>query len=223
MPLLFAAGEGWHPGVIGIVAARLKERYHRPAIVVALDGGIGKGSGRSVRGLDLGAMVIAARQSGLLVNGGGHAMAAGLTVAQDKIPELRAFLTARVEKFLEASPLVPTLMLDGMLAGAAATPDFIAQLDRLKPFGTGNPEPRFAIPSCRIVRADLVGDKHVRCILSAAGATVKGIAFRALDNPLGAALLKPQGRALHLAGYLRRDNWNGQDRVQFQIEDGAFA
>lgn len=221
--LLLIAGEGWHPGVIGIVAARLKERYHRPTIVIALDGDIGKGSGRSVRGLDLGAMVIAARQAGLLINGGGHAMAAGLTVARGRVDALRAFLNQRTAQFLAETPLLPTLVLDGVLSGAAATPDFLAGLSRLKPFGTGNPEPRFALPTCRVVRADVVGEKHVRIIIDHSGTRLTGIAFRALENALGKALLKPEGRTLHLAGYIRPDNWNGRNGVQVQVEDAAFA
>ncbi|MGB4100799.1 MAG: single-stranded-DNA-specific exonuclease RecJ [Alphaproteobacteria bacterium] len=221
--LLLVAGEGWHPGVIGIVAARLKERYHRPTIVVALDGDVGKGSGRSVRGLDLGAMVIAARQAGLLINGGGHAMAAGLTVAREQVEHLRDFLNQRTARFLEETPLTPTLVLDGMLAGIGMTPEFVAGLNRLKPFGTGNPEPRFVVPSCRIVRADVVGEKHVRVIIDSAGTRVIGIAFRAMDNPLGKELLKPEGRNFHLAGYIRPDNWNGRNGVQLQIEDAAAA
>lgn len=221
--LILVAGEGWHPGVIGIVAARLKERYHRPAIVIALEGETGKGSGRSIRGLDLGAMVIAARQAGLLLNGGGHAMAAGLTVARGQVEALRAFLHERVEKFLADSPLTPSLTVDGIISGASATEDFLAGLERLKPFGAGNAEPRFVLPSCRIARADVVGEKHVRCILNHTGAYIQAIAFRALDNPLGAALLQHKGRTLHLAGYLRQDNWNGRGRVQLQIDDGAWG
>ena len=221
--LLLIAGEGWHPGVIGIVAARLKERYHRPTIVVALDGNVGKGSGRSVRGLDLGAMVIAARQAGLLINGGGHAMAAGLTVARDQVAALRDFLNQRTAQFLAETPLAPTLMLDGLLAGAGATPEFVAGLDRLKPFGTGNPEPRFVLPSCRIVRADVVGEKHVRVIIDSAGTRITGITFRAMENPLGKTFLKTEGRNFHLAGYIRPDNWNGRNSVQLQIEDAAVG
>lgn len=221
-PFLLLAAEGWHPGVIGIVAARLKDRYHRPCFIIGLDGETGKGSGRSIRGLDLGAMVIAARQAGLLINGGGHAMAAGLTVERANIAPLRAFFAERTAKFLAASPIVPSLTLDGMVAGGAATPDFIAQLERLKPFGTGNPEPRFALPSCRIARADVVGEKHVRVIFTCGGTRLTGIAFRALESALGKALLESR-EPLHLAGYLRADNWNGRNGVQLQIEDAALS
>jgi single-stranded-DNA-specific exonuclease len=222
-PFLLIAGEGWHPGVIGIVASRLKDRYHRPTFVIGLDGDMGKGSGRSIRGLDLGAMVIAARQAGLLINGGGHAMAAGLTVARDMVNPLRQFMQERTAHYLAASPIVPSVTLDGLVSGAAATPDFIDQLERLKPFGTGNPEPRFVLPACKIVRADVVGQNHVRVIFTCGGARVTGIAFRVLDQALGAALLQSKGQALHLAGYLRPDNWNGRNGVQLQIDDAAFV
>ncbi|MBI1272510.1 MAG: single-stranded-DNA-specific exonuclease RecJ [Alphaproteobacteria bacterium] len=222
-PLVFAAGEGWHPGVIGIVAARLKERYHRPTIVVALDGDTGKASGRSVRGLDLGSVVIAARQEGLLLNGGGHAMAAGFTVSRETLEKLKQFLTDRVKKLIEASPLVPSLTIDGLLAGPGASAGFAQRLGVLEPFGTGNPEPRFAVPDCKIVKADVVGENHVRCIIMAGPARLGGIAFRALDNPLGKALLESRGRMMHLAGTLKLDEWQGVERVQLQIADAAFA
>lgn len=222
-PMLVLAADGWHPGVIGIVAARLKDLYHRPTFVIALEGDLGKGSGRSIRGFDLGAMVISARQAGLLLNGGGHAMAAGLTVARERLADLRSFMQERVAKYLASSPLVPSLTLDGMLSGAAATPDFIAQLERLKPYGTGNSEPRFAMPACTIVRADVVGEAHVRVIFTCGGARLTGIAFRVLDQPLGKALLQSKGQPLHLAGYLRADTWNGRNAVQLQIADAAWS
>ncbi|RJF84195.1 single-stranded-DNA-specific exonuclease RecJ [Azospirillum cavernae] len=227
--LVFVAGEGWHPGVIGIVAARLKERYSRPACVVALeeqpDGTvIGKASGRSVRGVDLGAAVIAARQDGLLIGGGGHRMAAGFTVAGDKLDALRAFLASRVAEQMAAMPLVPTLELDGALSVGAATTALVNTLNTLGPYGTGNAEPRFAITDARVVRADVVGANHVRCILQGNdGGRLKAIAFRALDSDLGQALLTGKGTPFHLAGILRIDRWNGAEGVQLLIDDAAPA
>ncbi len=226
--LVFVAGEGWHPGVIGIVAARLKERYSRPACVVALEetGGvvIGKASGRSVRGVDLGAAVIAARQEGLLIGGGGHRMAAGFTVAGEKLEALREFLSARVAEQVAAAPLVPTLELDGALAVGAATPALVETLNRLGPYGTGNAEPRFALTDARVVRADVVGANHVRCILQGNdGGRLKAIAFRALDGDLGQALLTGRGMPFHIAGVLRIDRWNGAEGVQLLIDDAAPA
>ena len=222
--LVYAAGEGWHPGVIGIVASRLKERYGRPACVVAVADGIGKGSGRSVQGVDLGAAVIAARQAGLLINGGGHPMAAGFTVPADRVADLHAFLAARLGAGLNGEAPRPTLDLDAALQPGAATPELIAQLERLAPFGSGNAEPRFALPAMRVMRADRAGEAHVRCILAGSdGARLKAIAFRSLENGLGRALLQPSGPALHLAGHLRADRWQGRNSVQFLIEDGAVA
>ena len=225
--LVFVAGEGWHPGVIGIVASRLKERYSRPTCVVALEEGpdgarIGKASGRSVRGVDLGAAVIAARQAGLLIAGGGHRMAAGFTVAAARMEELRAFLAGRVAEQVAAAPLVPTLELDGALSVGACTPALVTMLDKLGPFGTGNAEPRFAVSDARVVRADVVGANHVRCILSGAdGGRLKAIAFRALETELGKALLTSGGAPLHIAGVLRIDRWNGQEGIQLLIDDAA--
>jgi len=225
LPIAFAASEGWHPGVIGIVAGRLKDRYNRPACVVALESGIGKGSGRSVAGFALGAAVIAARQAGLLINGGGHAMAAGFTVAEEKVAALRDFLGERVHAEAGPEGLVPELGVDGALMPAAATPEFVMQLERLAPFGAGNAEPRFAFPGLRVMRADLVGNAHVRLILGepAGGQRLKAIAFRSLDTDLGRALLNGRGQAFHLAGHLRADTWNGRNEVQLLIDDAAAA
>ena len=222
---VFVAGEGWHPGVIGIVASRLKERYNRPACVVAVIDGVGKGSGRSVSGVALGPAVIAARQAGLLLNGGGHAMAAGFTVPVDKLLSLRDFLAERIAEALGSEDPKPELGIDGALAAAAVTPDLTALFERLAPFGTGNAEPRFALPNLRVLRADVVGGQHVRCVLGdgAGTARLKGIAFRSLDGELGPALLNGQGRGFHLAGHLRADTWQGRNDVQLFIEDAAPA
>ena len=221
MPMAFVASENWHPGVIGIVASRLKDKFHHPALVVSLEGDIGKGSGRSVTGVDLGAQIIAARQAGLLINGGGHKMAAGFTVARDKINALQDFLAERIGKLIAAEPLVPTLTVDGLVASTSLQPAFIKQLAKLGPFGTGNSEPRFALADCKIVRADIVGEKHVSVIVMQGGTRLRGIAFRAMDSELGNALLSLKGRNCHLAGHLRIDEWQGEERVQLHIDDGA--
>ncbi|CAK0739718.1 single-stranded-DNA-specific exonuclease [Azospirillaceae bacterium] len=227
-PLVFVVGEGWHPGVIGIVAARLKERLNRPTCVVATEEGIGRASGRSVMGIDLGAAVIAARQAGLLVNGGGHRMAAGFTVVKELIEPLRVFLVERILAQSSAPPTSPVLELDGALMTGAATMDLARSLEKLGPFGNGNSEPRFAIPDARIVRADVLRDSHVRCIVSGRdGGRLKAIAFRVLDSGrpegLGRALLESGGQPMHLAGPLRLNHWNGADSVQLIIEDAALA
>ena len=221
LPLLIASGEGWHPGVIGIVAGRLKERYNRASCVIAMEGGQGKASLRSVPGLDVGAAVIAARQAGLLVNGGGHAMAAGFTVASARLDELRAFLGERLTAQL-ASPLLPVLELDGVLAPEGLTLDLVETLRLLAPFGAGNPEPRFAVKAARIITPRVVGQGHVSFrIAGATGGRVKAIAFRAADSELGHALLRNNGTPMHLAGTLRPDHWQGETSVQFVVDDGA--
>src|SRR5215471_6293602 len=223
--LVFAVAEGWHPGVIGIVAARLKERYERPACVVALADGIGKGSGRSVAGRPLGPAVIAARQAGLLINGGGHAMAAGFTVAAEKLDALRSFLIERLGDGLDHERLVPELRLDAALSVAAAQGELIDHITKLAPFGAANPEPRFVFPGVRIVHAEPVGSSHLRCILVDPLETgrLPAIAFRVAGTPLGQFLGETRGAAIHITGHLRRDGWRGGDAVELAIDDAAPA
>ena len=225
-PLICVAGEGWHPGVIGIVASRLKEKYQRPALVIGLDGDTGKGSGRSIEGVDLGSAIIAARQAGLLVNGGGHKMAAGLTVERARLADLRAFLNERIGAAVAAGEATPTLNVDAQIRLGGATNALAAAVRRLAPFGAGNPEPRFVLPDVRVAKADIVGKGHVRCILTDGGAgggkgRLKAIAFRAAGEPLGEALLNTRGLALQLAGKIRADTWQGRDGVQLIIDDAA--
>jgi len=221
---VFAVGEGWHPGVIGIVASRLKDRYNRPALVVALDGGSGKGSGRSVSGIDLGSLVIAARQQGLLEAGGGHRMAAGFTVAQEALPAFKAYLDTRIGAVIGAADWAPVQSVDAQVTVRGASAHLIEALERLGPYGAGNPEPRFALPSTMIDKAEAMGRDHVRCFLSGPdGGKLKGVAWRALGTPLGDALLNSRGRPLHLVGTLRIDPWGGYNRPQLTIHDAAWT
>ena len=221
--LTFVAASGWHPGVIGIVAARLKERYERPACVVAVADGIGRGSGRSIARLPLGPAVIAARQAGLLLNGGGHAMAAGFTVAAEKLDALRAFLAERLGDGLDREMLVPELAIDGTLSIAAAQAELIGHIESLAPFGAANPEPRFVFPTVRVAHVEPVGNGHQRCALADPLDTSRlpAIAFRAAETALGGFLAETRGTAIHIAGHLRRDSWRGGDAVQLVIEDAA--
>ena len=221
---LVVESEGWHVGVIGIVASRLVERYGRPTFVIGMDGELGKGSGRSVRGVDLGAAVIAARQSGLLVNGGGHAMAAGLTVARSALPDLTKFLDERIAPQLGAAPAVRELGIDAALAPAAATQELVGMIERAGPFGAGNALPRFALTSVRVNYAQPVGEGHVRCTLvGAERGRIDAIAFRAGQTALGPALLDPARPVLHVAGALRIDRYGGRETVRLQIDDAAAA
>ncbi|MBM3586138.1 MAG: single-stranded-DNA-specific exonuclease RecJ [Alphaproteobacteria bacterium] len=218
------AGEGWHAGVIGIVASRLVERLRRPAVVVAVEGGIAKGSGRSVPGADLGAAVLHARQAGLLMSGGGHPMAAGFTCAADRLYEVAEALERQLAPAVGAIPPTPTLGLDGALTPEAASVDLHGLVERLGPFGAGNAEPRFALVDCRIVRADVVGTGHVRCIFAGPRqGRVKAIAFRHAETAIGRALLERGGPPLHLAGTLRADRWRGEEGVLFVVDDAAQA
>ncbi|MDB5364442.1 MAG: single-stranded exonuclease [Rhodospirillales bacterium] len=220
--MVMVAGEGWHPGVVGIVASRLVERYRRPAVVIGLSGGVGKGSGRSVAGVDLGSAIIAARQSGLLRAGGGHRMAAGLTVEAGKLAELQAFLTTRC--IMNDAARVPTLNIDATLSARGATIDLVKLLDRVGPYGAGHAEPRFAFMSAQAIRPELVGNAHVRCLLGdIAGGRLKAIAFRAAESKLGQTLLAARDAPLHVAGRLQIDRWNGEERVQLIIDDVARA
>jgi single-stranded-DNA-specific exonuclease len=222
--LIFTAAHDWHPGVIGIVAGRLKERYQRPACVVAIENGVGKGSGRSVAGLHLGNAIIAAREAGILEKGGGHAMAAGFEIPEARLPDLTAFLAARFGDHMNGERLQPVLDLDAALQPGAASTDFVGALERMGPFGAGNAEPRFALPNVRLAFADIVGGAHLRLSVEGAdGQRLKAIAFRAAGNELGTLLTTARGSRLHLAGHLRRDTWQGRDSVQLIVEDAALA
>jgi single-stranded-DNA-specific exonuclease len=221
---LVVESEGWHVGVIGIVASRLVERYGRPTFVIGMDGDLGKGSGRSVRGVDLGAAVIAARQSGLLVNGGGHAMAAGLTVARSALLDLAKFLDERIAPQLGAAPAVRELGIDAALTPGAATQELVGMIERAGPFGAGNALPRFALTSVRVAYAQPVGEGHVRCsLVGAERGKIDAIAFRAGQTALGPALLDPARPVLHVAGALRIDRYGGRESVRLQIDDAASA
>ncbi len=217
-------GEGWHPGVIGIVASRLKDKFGRPSLVITLDGETGSGSGRSVNGVDLGAAVIAARQSGLLLKGGGHAMAAGLTVARAKIEELKTFLDDRLGGQMAALPAVRALHMDGGLTVSGANLELAELLESIGPYGAGNSEPRFAIAGARIIYADAIGQDqtHLRLTLGDdSGKRLKAIAFRAVETEMGQALLRHDGAPFHLAGKLRVNTWQGRSTPQLLLDDAA--
>ncbi len=219
-----AVGQDWHPGVIGIVASRLKDRFGKPAIVISLSDGIGKGSGRSIPGVDLGAAVTAARQAGHLINGGGHKMAAGLTVDEASVPVLQAFLSERLSDAIAASTRGASLGLDGSVTAAGANLDFVGTLQKAGPYGAGNPEPRFVIPNAQIVKADIVGENHVRCIITdSTRARLNTIAFRSADTEMGRNLLNHGGLTFHLAGHLRTNFWRGEASVQLTVDDAAKA
>ncbi|MFL4470629.1 single-stranded-DNA-specific exonuclease RecJ [Tateyamaria armeniaca] len=222
--LAWAAGPEWHPGVVGIVAARLKEATNRPAIVIGIEDGIGKGSGRSVSGIDLGAPIQRLAAEGLLIKGGGHKMAAGLTVAEDKIEAAMARLSELLVK-QGADALGPAdLRLSGTLMPDAATVGLLEQIDAAGPFGAGAPAPRYAFAGMRILHAKRVGETHLKLSFGApGGARLDAISFGAFDGPLGPALLGHGGASFHLAGRLEINTFRGRQSVQLRLEDAAPA
>ena len=225
-PVVIVAGRGWHPGVIGIVAGRLKEKLHRPTIVIAEDeDGTGKGSGRSISGVDLGAAVLAAKDSGLLVAGGGHAMAAGLTVAPGGIEPLRAFLCERLAGDVEQAVGGRAMLLDAALAPGGVAGGLCDELDGGGPYGAGWPSPKLAAGPARLMRVGIVGNGHVRGLACGDdGKSFKWIAFRSAETPLGAALLaSPGDQRWWLAGSIRRDEYNGGNAAEMHLEDAAPA
>ena len=223
-PLVWAAGEGWHPGVVGIVAARLKEASNRPAIVIGLENGIGKGSGRSVSGVDLGAAIQRLAAEGLLIKGGGHKMAAGLTVAQDQLEPAMERLAQLMQK-QGADQLGPAdLRVDGVLMPGAATVELIEQIERAGPYGAGAPGPRFVFPDMQIKFTKRVGESHLKLTFGdGLGATLDAISFGAYDTALGAALDAHGGARFHLAGRLEINTWRGRQTVQLRLEDATPA
>ena len=221
-----AAGRGWHPGVIGIVAGRLKEKLGRPAIVIAIDeAGVGKGSGRSIPGVDLGQAILAAKEAGIVQAGGGHAMAAGLTMDAARIPDLAAFLDERLGEKVERASEGRTLLVDAVLATGGVNPDMVAAMEAGGPYGTGWPAPRLGAGPVRVIRADVVGTNHVRAIVAGDdGRSLKAMAFRQAETALGQALLGAAShRRLWLAGRAKLDDWGSKPAAELHVEDAAWA
>jgi len=208
--------------VIGIVAGRLKEKYDRPVIVIGIENGVGKGSGRSIEGVDLGSAISEARAKGLLSAGGGHAMAAGLTIDEGKLQNFIAFLQDRLGKDVEVALQSRTYKIDGVVAATAVSKTLADRVEGAGPFGPGNPEPIFVLGDMKVEYAKIVGKGHLSCtLISDTGDKVRAIAFRAEGEPLGVVL--QSGRRIHVAGKIRADDWRGGDAAQLQITDVAEA
>ena len=222
-PIIIVAGEGWHPGVIGVVAGRIKEKYDRPVFVIAIDeNGVGKGSGRSITGVDLGAAVGQARKEGLLIAGGGHAMAAGLTVSMDQLSAFEAYLASRLRTDVDKARQNRTLWVDSVIGAQAVGKPLADRVAMVGPFGPGNAEPVFVLRDMRVKGLKVVGAGHLSCTLaSPTGEIVRAIAFRAEGEPLGEILTS--GEVVHLSGKVRVDDWRGGDSGQFHIGDAAYA
>ena len=225
MAVQVLSGHGWHPGVIGIVAGRIKEKTGKPAIVIALDEAQGKGSGRSISGVDLGAAIIAAREAGLLVAGGGHAMAAGLTIDPVRLADFTGFLDERLARDVERARAGAAMLLDLALGPGGLTPELVETLEAGGPYGVGWPAPRIAVGPVRIIKADIVGKDHLRLVASGNdGRSFKAIAFRAAETEMAQTLLhRSSGRRFHLAGRARIDDWGNRPAAELQLEDAAFA
>ena len=223
--VIITARENWHPGIAGLLASRLKERYRRPAFAIAFDpNGRGTGSGRSISGFDMGKMVRAAVDEGILVKGGGHAMAAGLTVERANLGRLRSFFEERASRVVPGLVAAHTLKIDGAVGATGATLQLIDQLESAGPYGAGHPQPVLALPAHRLTDARMVGTNHVKITVeSLDGTRLDGIAFRAVETPLGHFLLNGRGRNIHLAGSLGADFWQGTRRVQLRVLDAAPA
>jgi single-stranded-DNA-specific exonuclease len=223
MAMIVLGSEAWHKGLVGLVSSRLTDRFRRPSFVIAWDDkGNGTGSGRSIAGADIGRAVRECLAKGLAIKGGGHEMAAGITIARERLAEVEAFLLAELSSSVSAARDVAALSVDGALTPEAATVEFADLLEKAGPYGSGNPAPRFVFPAHRITFAKQAGEAHIRCSLkSGGGATIGAIAFRAVGTPMGDALLGGADRPWHVAGRLQRDTWGGRDRVEVMIEDMA--
>ncbi len=222
-PVLVTENNAWHPGIVGLLASRLKDRFKRPAFAIAFDGmGKGSGSGRSIAGVDIGAAVRAAVDAKILEKGGGHSMAAGLTVKREKLAELRSFLEEQMSQSVDRSRSNEKLLIDGALTARSATFNLIDSLERAGPYGSGHPSPVFAFPAHTISYVDRVGHSHLRLTISSGdGAKLNAIAFRVTDTPLGNLLLASRGQSLHIAGSLGINTWKGQKRIQLRVIDAA--
>jgi single-stranded-DNA-specific exonuclease len=223
-PLVWAADDGWHPGVVGIVASRLKEHAHRPAVVIGFDGDDGKGSGRSISGVDLGASIQRLAAEGLIEKGGGHKMAAGLSLNRAQLEPAMARLSELLGKQGAGTRGAGDLRLDGVLMPGAATPELVERIEAAGPFGAAAPAPRFAFPDMRIRMTRPVGDGHLKLAFSdgSAGGSIDAICFDAVRLGLD-GLQSHQGRPVHLAGRVELNHWQGRARVQLRLEDAAWA
>ena len=219
-PVIILHGENWHEGIIGIIAARIKEKYNKPAIVISINKGLGKGSGRSIHGFDLGSTIIGAVQSGLLTKGGGHKMAAGFTIDASKIDEFKEFVFRRFKSININLEEKKNYYFDAEISPSAVNNDFFEKINILAPFGSGNPEPRFIIRGVKLVNSKIVGEKHIKIVLVGSDSTtLKAISFNSVETELGSYLMKKNMKPFDIAGKLSLNEWRGQRNVEFIIDD----
>ena len=219
-PVLVLSGSNWHEGIIGIVAARLKDKFNKPVIIISIDGEIGKASARSIVGFDIGSVIIAATQNKILLKGGGHKMAGGFSINIRNIEKFKEFVFRRFRNINEDLTSEKPLYLDSTISPAAVNLDFYNKVNNLAPFGSGNPEPKFIIENLKTVNSKIVGEKHIKSVLIGKdGTTIKSIAFNAVDNDLGGYLIKKNNKTFNIAGKLSLNEWKGQSNVEFIIDD----
>ena len=219
-PIAFVYGSDWHQGVIGIVAGKLKERYNVPAFVMSVEQDEVKGSARSIAGIDLGALIIAAKEKGILTKGGGHTMAAGFSLNEDKIDEFKKFVGEYIKSKLGEEKITPIISIDGTVSLSGANEKLAEAIELLEPFGASNPEPKIIIENVYFTNQSIIGSGHVRCFLADEfGQKLKSIAFRAADTQVGKEILASKGERFDVAGTLRKDTWQGRTSLQFIIDD----
>ena len=219
-PVLILSGSNWHEGIIGIVAARLKEKFNKPVIVISIDGDIGKASARSIIGFDIGAVIIAATQEDILLKGGGHRMAGGFSIKVENIEKLKDFVLRKFKNINMDLRAKRPLLIDSIISPSAVNLEFYNKVEILSPFGSGNPEPKFIIEDVKTINGKIVGEKHVKSVLAGRdGSTIKCIAFNAAENDIGAYLLKKNNKSFNIAGKLSLNEWKGQSNVEFIIDD----
>ena len=219
-PVIILHGENWHEGVIGIIASRVKEKFNKPTIIISFNDGIGKGSGRSIPGFDLGSTIIGAVQSGILYKGGGHKMAAGFTIKMDKLNDFKEFVFRKFKSININLEEKKNYYFDVEIAPSAVNIEFFDKVNLLAPFGSGNPEPRFVIKDVKIVNSKIVADKHIKSVLVDSDTTIlKAISFNSVETPLGSYLLKKNIKEFNIAGKLSLNEWRGQRNVEFIIDD----
>ena len=219
-PVLVLSGSNWHEGIIGIVAARLKDKFNKPVIIISIDGEIGKASARSIVGFDIGSVIIAATQDKILLKGGGHKMAGGFSINIKNIGKFKEFVFRKFRNINEDLTSEKPLYLDSTISPAAVNLDFYNKVNNLAPFGSGNPEPKFIIENLKTVNSKIVGEKHIKSILIGMdGSSIKTIAFNAVENDLGAYLLRNNNKIFNIAGKLSLNEWKGQSNVEFIIDD----
>ena len=219
-PTIVLSGHNWHGGIIGIIASRLKEKYNKPTIIISVENGLGRASARSVLGFDIGALIIKAHQKNIIKKGGGHKMAGGFSLQEEKISEFKDFINLEFSKIEKKINRTNNLFYDSKISPSALNENFYSEINLLSPFGSGNPEPRFVIESLELLKSSIVGEKHIKTIFTAPdGSVVKCVTFNAIKTDLETYLLRKDRKKINILGKLSLNEWKGQRKVEFIIDD----